>query len=65
MAARAGRRERRRAATITSDLRPRFFIRALSGPARPGHLAAGNYDDPEHWRTPAMLLDQVILPASA
>ncbi|TCB98428.1 class C beta-lactamase-related serine hydrolase [Micromonospora zingiberis] len=26
-------------------------------------VTAGNYDDPEHWRTPATLLEQVILPA--
>lgn len=26
-------------------------------------VAAGGYDDPEHWRIPATLLEQVILPA--
>ncbi|RIV40069.1 serine hydrolase domain-containing protein [Micromonospora radicis] len=28
-------------------------------------VAAGGYDDPEHWRTPATLLEQVVLPALA
>ncbi|MET7426744.1 serine hydrolase domain-containing protein [Dactylosporangium sp. NPDC005555] len=28
-------------------------------------ITAGNYDDPEQWRTPAALLEQVILPALA
>ncbi|MEU5725656.1 serine hydrolase [Micromonospora sp. NPDC047738] len=26
-------------------------------------ITAGNYDDPDHWRTPVALLEQVILPA--
>ena len=26
-------------------------------------IAAGNYDDPEQWRTPAVVIEQVILPA--
>ncbi len=27
-------------------------------------ITAGNYDDPDHWRTPAALLEHVILPAA-
>jgi CubicO group peptidase (beta-lactamase class C family) len=28
-------------------------------------IAAGNYDDPEQWRTPAAVVEQVVLPSLA
>jgi hypothetical protein len=27
-------------------------------------ITAGNYDDPDQWRTPVTLLERVVLPAT-
>lgn len=36
----------------------------VPGPGLVAVITAGNYDDPEQWRTPVALMDNVILPAA-